>query len=41
MIFSVPFLIAYLTRTMTLEPGDVIATGTPSGTGAMQLPRRS
>ena len=38
MIFSVPFLIAYLTRTMTLEPGDVIATGTPSGTGAMQQP---
>ena len=38
MIFSVPFLIAYLTRTMTLEPGDVIATGTPSGTGAMQKP---
>ena len=38
MIFSVPFLIAYLTRTMTLEPGDVIATGTPSGTGAMQCP---
>jgi acylpyruvate hydrolase len=38
LIFSIPFLIAYLTRTMTLEPGDVIATGTPSGTGAMQKP---
>jgi acylpyruvate hydrolase len=38
LIFSIPFLIAYLTRTMTLDPGDVIATGTPSGTGAMQKP---
>jgi len=38
MIFSIPFLIAYLTRTMTLEPGDVIATGTPSGTGASLKP---
>jgi acylpyruvate hydrolase len=38
LIFPIPFLIAYLTRTMTLEPGDVIATGTPSGTGAMQKP---
>ncbi len=38
MIFSIPFLIAYLTRTMTLEPGDVIATGTPSGTGASLTP---
>jgi hypothetical protein len=33
LIFSIPFLIAYLTQAMTLEPGDVIATGTPSGTG--------
>ncbi len=38
MIFSIPFLIAYLARTMTLEPGDVIATGTPSGTGASRQP---
>jgi len=38
MIFPIPFLIAYLTRSMTLEPGDVIDTGTPSGTGAMQKP---
>jgi acylpyruvate hydrolase len=38
LIFPIPFLIAYLTRTMTLDPGDVIATGTPSGTGAMQKP---
>lgn len=38
LIFSIPFLIAYLTRTMTLEPGDVISTGTPSGTGASLEP---
>jgi len=31
MIFSVPFLISYISRFMTLEPGDVILTGTPSG----------
>ena len=38
LIFSIPFMIAYLTRTMTLEPGDVISTGTPSGTGASLKP---
>ena len=38
LIFSIPFLITYLTEAMTLEPGDVIATGTPSGTGAMHTP---
>jgi len=38
LIFSIPFLIAYLTQVMTLEPGDLIATGTPSGTGAMHKP---
>ncbi|QQL46279.1 fumarylacetoacetate hydrolase family protein [Sulfuriroseicoccus oceanibius] len=31
MIFSVPFLISYISKFMTLEPGDVILTGTPSG----------
>jgi len=31
MIFSLPFLVSYISRFMTLEPGDVIATGTPSG----------
>ncbi len=30
MIFSIPFMISYLSQVMTLEPGDVIATGTPS-----------
>ena len=32
MIFTIPFLIAYLSAVMTLEPGDVIATGTPART---------
>ena len=31
MVFSVDFLIRYISRQMTLNPGDVIATGTPSG----------
>jgi acylpyruvate hydrolase len=30
MIFSIPYLISYLSHAMTLEVGDVIATGTPS-----------
>ncbi len=36
MIFPVPYLIRYISRIMTLEPGDIIATGTPSGVGPMQ-----
>jgi 2-keto-4-pentenoate hydratase/2-oxohepta-3-ene-1,7-dioic acid hydratase in catechol pathway len=36
MIFPVPFLIEYITRFMTLEPGDLIATGTPPGVGPLQ-----
>ena len=31
MAFSIPFLISYVSRIMTLEPGDVLATGTPEG----------
>jgi acylpyruvate hydrolase len=38
LIFSVPYLISYLTQAMTLEPGDLISTGTPSGTGGMHKP---
>ena len=38
LIFSVPFLVAYLSELITLEPGDLISTGTPSGTGASQKP---
>src|SRR6266700_1934518 len=33
LIFKVPDLIAYISQVMTLEPGDVIATGTPGGVG--------
>jgi 2-keto-4-pentenoate hydratase/2-oxohepta-3-ene-1,7-dioic acid hydratase in catechol pathway len=35
LIFSVPELVAEITRYMTLEPGDVIATGTPAGVGPL------
>jgi 2-keto-4-pentenoate hydratase/2-oxohepta-3-ene-1,7-dioic acid hydratase in catechol pathway len=35
-IFSVAEVIAWLSRTMTLLPGDVVATGTPAGVGASQ-----
>ena len=38
MIFSVPRILAILTEVMTLEPGDVIATGTPSGVGYARKP---
>lgn len=34
MIFDVPFLVSYISRFMTLLPGDVISTGTPAGVGA-------
>ena len=37
-IFGVPELIEFLSRTITLEPGDVIATGTPSGVGFARKP---
>jgi len=40
MIFQVPRLIAYLSSVLTLEPGDVIATGTPSGVGFARKPPR-
>jgi 2,4-diketo-3-deoxy-L-fuconate hydrolase len=39
MIFRVPFLIAYLSRFMSLQPGDVISTGTPPGVGLGQKPQ--
>lgn len=40
MIFPVGYLIADMSQVMTLEPGDVIATGTPPGIGAAQTPPR-
>ncbi|MBN1427099.1 MAG: fumarylacetoacetate hydrolase family protein [Anaerolineae bacterium] len=36
MIFGVPFLIEYISRVMTLLPGDVILTGTPAGVSPIQ-----
>lgn len=35
MLFGVPQLLAYITRVMTLEPGDLVATGTPEGVGPL------
>jgi 2-keto-4-pentenoate hydratase/2-oxohepta-3-ene-1,7-dioic acid hydratase in catechol pathway len=40
MIFDIPTLVAFASRTITLEPGDVIATGTPAGVGHYQRPPR-
>jgi len=40
MIFSVAVLIDWLSRGLTLEPGDIIATGTPSGAGYAMDPRQ-
>jgi 2,4-didehydro-3-deoxy-L-rhamnonate hydrolase len=38
MIFSIPFLLAYITQFMVLEPGDVVTTGTPPGVGSAKKP---
>jgi len=40
LIFTVPFLIAYISATFTLEPGDLILTGTPPGVGWARDPKR-
>lgn len=40
MIFTVAQLVSYLSRFMTLEPGDIIATGTPPGVGVGRTPQR-
>jgi len=40
LVFSVPELIAHLSRGLTLEPGDVILTGTPGGVGVARSPQR-
>src|SRR5450759_1720994 len=36
LVFSIPDLLAYISHVMTLEPGDVVATGTPAGVGPLQ-----
>ena len=38
MIFKVPYLVSYISQGITLEPGDVIATGTPEGVGIFRQP---
>ena len=38
MVYQVPFLISYLSRFMSLQPDDVISTGTPPGVGMGQKP---
>jgi 2-keto-4-pentenoate hydratase/2-oxohepta-3-ene-1,7-dioic acid hydratase in catechol pathway len=35
MVFTVPHLVAFISSVMTLEPGDVILTGTPAGVGPL------
>jgi 2-keto-4-pentenoate hydratase/2-oxohepta-3-ene-1,7-dioic acid hydratase in catechol pathway len=39
LVHSVPALVSYLSTLMTLDPGDVIATGTPAGVGSLREPR--
>lgn len=39
LIFSVPSLLSHLSRLMTLEPGDIVSTGTPDGVGSVREPR--
>jgi 2-keto-4-pentenoate hydratase/2-oxohepta-3-ene-1,7-dioic acid hydratase in catechol pathway len=41
LIFDVPFLVAYVSRVFTLEPGDLILTGTPPGVGWARDPKVS
>jgi 2-keto-4-pentenoate hydratase/2-oxohepta-3-ene-1,7-dioic acid hydratase in catechol pathway len=40
MIFDLPTLLAFITRSITLEPGDLVVTGTPAGVGHFQQPPR-
>jgi 2-keto-4-pentenoate hydratase/2-oxohepta-3-ene-1,7-dioic acid hydratase in catechol pathway len=39
LIFTIPELLARLSRLLTLEPGDIVATGTPAGVGSTRQPR--
>jgi acylpyruvate hydrolase len=39
LVHAIPALVEYLSMLMTLEPGDVIATGTPAGVGSMRDPK--
>lgn len=35
MVFAIPMLLAYISSIMTIEPGDIVATGTPAGVGPL------
>jgi 2,4-didehydro-3-deoxy-L-rhamnonate hydrolase len=37
-VFPLPYLLSFLSRVMTLEPGDVVSTGTPAGVGVFRKP---
>jgi 2-keto-4-pentenoate hydratase/2-oxohepta-3-ene-1,7-dioic acid hydratase in catechol pathway len=39
LIHSIPAVVAYLSQLMTLEPGDIVSTGTPAGVGSLRHPR--
>jgi 2-keto-4-pentenoate hydratase/2-oxohepta-3-ene-1,7-dioic acid hydratase in catechol pathway len=39
LIFSIPKLLSHLSELMTLEPGDIVSTGTPDGVGSVREPR--
>jgi 2-keto-4-pentenoate hydratase/2-oxohepta-3-ene-1,7-dioic acid hydratase in catechol pathway len=39
MVFSVAEIVSFCSRAFTLEPGDVIATGTPAGVGVYRTPK--
>ena len=36
MVFGIPMLVSFISHIMTLEPGDLIATGTPAGIGPLR-----
>ncbi|CCW35733.1 2-keto-4-pentenoate hydratase/2-oxohepta-3-ene-1,7-dioic acid hydratase [Chthonomonas calidirosea] len=38
LIFRIPYLISYFSRTITLQPGDILSTGTPGGVGVFRKP---
>ena len=40
MIFKIPRIVEYVSRVLTLEPGDIVATGTPAGVGFARTPPR-
>ena len=40
MVFGIPYLIEYISSVFTLQPGDVISTGTPAGVGEAKVPPR-